>query len=345
MEGTAGKPVVKSWDELMAQLNLSPADAAKTALLLGNGFSIAIYDKFRYKELKKQADQDSLTRQEQTLFSKLNNDDFENVLAIFEAVHEVLGKDTTCNTLFRNAYTKIKGALWAAINKVHPEHNDVVSVLRTLPNYLSKYTNVFTTNYDLLLYWSSFLSAETKLPFSDDFKKGGKFYPRRRQGTKIYYLHGALHLQRDESNAAKKLQRNETQSLKEIAAGNPAPLFICEGASPPKMQQIFQNQYLRHAYQQFEKQAATDHVDILGSSLNDSHLVKPLLAWLKKSAHRQLRISVYCASDADLGNEAQRVHNKLIDIDADLPTDRIHYFNSQTHPIMKAIRSANAQKR
>lgn len=351
MEGTAGKPDVKTWDELMAQPNSSPAVAAKTALLLGNGFSIAICDRFQYKTLKEKS---SLADEKLKLFEHLGSSDFERVLALLDDVKAALpNKFEGVESEFKSLHTEIQNALLTAVEAVHPEHKSVKNPVRAVNSELLKFAEVYTVNYDLLLYWALNAVETNTKRFVDFFYSGEKneFHLEddhsRNKRTAIYYLHGALHLQWQEGQVRKINAKKCAESLKQLVSHNHYPLFICEGRGEEKQRRIGENPYLHFAYNLFCALTDIEQVTVLGCSLADRHLVTPLLKWLERKETHRLWISAFGADEATRTKNASEIEAKLEAADpknSRILRNRIHYFDSQTHPIMKAISRAIAQK-
>lgn len=122
-------------------------------LLLGNGLSINVWDGFRYGKLFDHAGNAGLTPDDLAFFTSTPN--FERVLADLNTairVSEVNGVDPR---LFYQSYRRIQLALGHAIRRVHPHRTQVPdSTLAAIRPELASYEWVFTTSYDLIVYWS-----------------------------------------------------------------------------------------------------------------------------------------------------------------------------------------------
>ena len=77
--------------------------------------------------------------------------------------------ETTANGTWRRDYESLKSALVDAIANTHPAMPSDIGEARlsSSTNFLKNFTNVFTTNYDLLLYWASLVQDPP--PFKDGF--------------------------------------------------------------------------------------------------------------------------------------------------------------------------------
>src|SRR5262249_40577295 len=126
---------------------------------------------------------------------------------------------------------------------------------------LSAHSYVYTTNYDLLLYWS--IMDESKI-FKDFF--WGKWATAPDEAhfdltdtdlwdekcTKILFLHGALHLYRSKASTFKKIGGDRGSLLEQFdVRGDAIPLFISEGTSKDKLSAIKRDDYLSFAYERF----------------------------------------------------------------------------------------------
>jgi hypothetical protein len=160
-------------------------------LLLGNGFSMA-YDRsiFSYKALNRfieEIDDDLLTK----LFEIVNTKNFEIVmqqLDNFCKFVEVFSTDKTLKSRVVTASKKLKASLIDAVRSLHPEHVFTIPEEKSqvcasfLSRYLSGDRKLFTTNYDILLYWVLMRNRD-KLPghvdgFGRDPENDDEFVPK-----------------------------------------------------------------------------------------------------------------------------------------------------------------------
>jgi hypothetical protein len=135
---------------------LKGADS-KRSLLIGNGFSIAqAGGQFSYSTLleKSGLQPDSSIR---NLFDTLGTVDFELVMRALQdaaKVEDAYGAADRA-TLFGNDAAAVREALIHAVRQVHPGISfDIPQEQRNqCGSFLKNFANVFTVNYDLLLYW------------------------------------------------------------------------------------------------------------------------------------------------------------------------------------------------
>src|SRR6185437_7608720 len=96
------------------------------------------------------------------LFRVVATHDFEQVmrqLETFAAIGDVLGIDDAMKERVATASADLKRSLVDAIRALHPEHvytipeEKCAACASFLSAFLNSHGSIFTTNYDLLLYW------------------------------------------------------------------------------------------------------------------------------------------------------------------------------------------------
>lgn len=162
------RPQVISFEEALEQ-----TEECKRHLLLGNGFSIALFpDRFRYGSLLEEADFTNHPQARQA-FDVLGTTDFEAVIqALRQAVLllPLYGGDEASHTLMNEHAEALKELLVQAIAGNHSERpSDITEAqyqaCRTfLAHFAGEVRNrgnrqnwqgcIFSLNYDLLLYWT-----------------------------------------------------------------------------------------------------------------------------------------------------------------------------------------------
>lgn len=258
-------------------------------LLLGNGFSIAVHANFRYGSLFEEAFGEGDERLCQ-IFDQIGTTDFEQVLGSLDnamMVLECYPDGLVAAPQIRADRDLIARRLIEAITKTHPgTSRDVVdqryeAVGRFLsemrrPNDQNLSGRIFTTNYDLLLYWATMRNwgqVRTRDGFGDGPE--GLVWSEGDQQT-IFHLHGALHMFVSTDGSITKLVWN-TPLIDQIASRidrDMLPVFVTEGASAQKLQRISESPYLRHALSNFAASCSEPHavLFVFGSALNDSHI-------------------------------------------------------------------------
>jgi hypothetical protein len=169
------------------------------SLLLGNGFSIAQGSgRFSYQHLLDNAGLPS-NGPIKSIFEALNTFDFELVIKGLGQASKIATaySNRAVAELFSRDAVSVRDSLITAIRTVHPEvHFEIPdSQCKACSIVLNHFSSLFTTNYDLLLYWV--IVKDTTL-FSDGFGTGDEVDSFRlfneHAACNTYYVHGALHL-------------------------------------------------------------------------------------------------------------------------------------------------------
>ncbi|WP_375307317.1 DUF4917 family protein [Bradyrhizobium sp. A11] len=290
---------------------LKKSDKSRS-LLVGNGFSIAqAGGQFSYSSLieKSGLQPDTPIRQ---LFNTLATVDFELVMRALQdaaQVEDAYGSGDRAD-LFRGDAATIRESLIHAIREVHPGIQfDIPEVQRKkCAAFLGSFQNIFTVNYDLLLYWVVLKMGGQV--FTDGFGRGETVEGFRTfslsAACNTFYLHGALHLflgpQRD---ALKRVVTTGTiisDISDTIRARQELPLFVAEGTALQKMERINSVPYFRHCYDKLR--ALTGSLFIFGHSVaeNDFHLYDAIF----ESGLTKLFVCVY-QPDANLQGVKERL--------------------------------------
>jgi hypothetical protein len=303
------------------------------SLLLGNGFSMNVWPRFGYKSLYEVAQSEStespLDANSIALFEKLDSNNFEDVLRVlFHArlVDEQLKSPQLAQ--IEALYKTTKNALAAAVNYSHVPHgfNGLIEINKSFRSF----SNVFTTNYDLIPYWA--IMQEDLWRFRDLFwGQDNTFDPKNTEVNAdlcvISYLHGAIHLVELPDGRTKKLTANEISSLSELFDldhPNYFPLFISEGSSEIKLSRIKRNDYLRFS---FERLQSTDgNLVVLGHSLHkdyDQHLLDAL----RDGNLTSIAIGVWPLQEPE---QIVLFKSRVL---AEIKSKIVYFFDSTTHPL------------
>jgi len=243
-------------------------------LLLGNGFSMA-YDPdiFSYNALH-----DFITNLDDEDLSKIlgviETKNFEVImqqLDNFSALIEALGGDAKLKKKVDAASAKLKSSLLKAVKALHPEHvftvpeDQSAACSRFLKLFLDSGANIFSTNYDLLLYW--ILMRNSIVAHCDGFgrelENPGEFVPpeeqiwseliwgKHRDEQNVFYVHGALPFF-DAGVAIVKEEYDQRNYLLEKISGRMEqgeyPIFVTAGDGDQKLAHIMHNHYLADCY-------------------------------------------------------------------------------------------------
>lgn len=283
---------------------------SKRHLLIGNGFSIACCpDIFHYGSLFKAAD---FAKHPELVevFRVLGTQDFELAIKNLESGALLAGIYTPGHpdapAKMRSDADALKEILLTTIAGHHPNipadipDHKFWSCRKFLRLFLGKPNDgqVFTLNYDLLLYWALMheddplgdrIDLATNDGFGNDEDDPGADYvvwqgEVNAHSAKVHFLHGALHLF-DAGNELQKftwIRTNDRlidQARKAMNA-NKFPLFVSEGSSIQKKNKIRHNAYLYQGFKQLTSNAQQGQhcFFLIGHSLadNDDHILRRL---------------------------------------------------------------------
>ena len=281
--------------DLEAELVRCKLESRPIHLLLGNGFSVGYSFDFSYPSLFEIA-QEYLTPRLREIFAYLGTNNFEGVLKqlrILQDINQIYlqGSSDCCREVlaeFARDFDQLKRALVNTVTHIHPPYEQFSvdsffdsSVDHTLPwvDFFKQFNSIFTTNYDLLLYWL-IIGKKLTSEMSDGFAKSSSIDGRLEWSENayfrpigVYYLHGALHLYRDENGRVlKRTSRSTTRLLEQIKNGIQSkkfPLFVAEGLAHHKKRQIEGNKYLMHCYRQLSSEISGSLV-VFGHALRES---------------------------------------------------------------------------
>jgi Domain of unknown function (DUF4917) len=299
------------------------------SLLLGNGFSMA-YDKdiFSYNALYT-----FLTSQEDELLNKLfgviKTKNFELVMQQLDttiALLDAFGSDAALQEQIRTASQRLKNALLKSVQELHPEHvykmpeEKSTACANFLRLFLESGGNIYTTNYDLLLYWVLMrqgvanpidgFGREIENPVEANEGEDQEWSELRwgpnQAEQNIHYLHGALHLFDAGADVVKEQYDSNGYLLKNISTRldeGSYPIFVTAGNGEEKLEHIRHNRYLSYCY---------DHLCAVDGSLvtfgfnfgqYDEHIIEAINKAAKFGSKQPPKLwSIYIGaySDADV---------------------------------------------
>lgn len=263
-------------------------------LLLGNGASRAVWDRFEYLSLYEEAKRvERIGPRLAKLFLNLGTNDFEYVLRLLSQtrrVNQILQiKDKDTSIL----YKKLKKALIDTIHEIHPKHEQVKSQLLVIAEFMKRFDTVLSLNYDLLVYWAM-MEGNGKYGnwFKDGFIEEARFdndygplrEPYKAEGaTLVFYPHGNLILattfRGDEIKLSRADERLLLDKILEIwQEQDHIPLFVSEGETKEKLQAIRRSNYLKTVYD-CEVETENDSLVIYGWSFGeqDEHILRGII--------------------------------------------------------------------
>ena len=305
-----------TYDEVLQQID------QKRHLLLGNGFSMA-YDRnrFSFTSLLQSAIDKQIIKENSEIhqiFQDNNTSDFEQVVKTLENTSKVIEiytqDEKLCKQLLEDS-KKLKQFLVDIVTNNHPEKITEISddKFNSTINFIKDYDNIYSLNYDLLLYWSMEKLRE-KIEnkqiqdgikgFTDGFcnSDDGNYvvFNNNSHRNTCLYLHGALHIFDSGNEIIKKTYSRTGIPLKEQIGeelnNNRYPVFVSEGTSEQKKTKILHNAYLNHCYKSLC--AIGGDLVIFGTTLksNDEHIQDAIL----KSKIKNIYFGV---SDLDKGKQ------------------------------------------
>jgi len=245
-------------------------------LLLGNGFSMAYDHKiFSYNALYEFI-QNLEDKTLSILFNVINTKNFELVMQQLDNFIEIARAFDTSKDFIEKlnkANETLRSSLIDSIKDLHPEHVFEVPEQKSekcfsfLDDYISKEGKVFTTNYDLLLYWVLMrnesksaidgFGREVENPEAyetgEDFEYSELIWGKYKSEQSVYYVHGTLpifdtgiDIIKEEYSTGNYLLEN----IKERLDRKEYPIFVTAGNGREKLEHIMHNKYLTHCYDQ-----------------------------------------------------------------------------------------------
>jgi hypothetical protein len=287
---------------------LKQTDGGKRHLLLGNGFSRACRnDLFAYEALFTQAKK-NLSPSAKKAFDALKTTDFEVVMRALKQAVDLIrvyapARPKLAARLAADA-DKLRDVLAQAIASSHPDRPNKIKddEFGACRSFLSHFTNVYTLNYDLLLYWALMHTDVDDLTITcnDGFHQpedGPEEYVVWEVGDvgsqNIFYLHGALHV----FDAGAEIQKYTwcntgialVDQIREALANNRYPIYVAEGSSASKMERIQHSAFLSRGFRSFAQIGGS--LFIYGHSLaaTDEHVLRLIERGTVKTAY----VSIY----------------------------------------------------
>lgn len=264
---------LETFDDVLASIKKNPN--REFHLLLGNGFSIA-YDSsiFSYNALhdfiKNLSDKDI-----STILGVIETKNFEVIMQYldnFSSLIAALGGAPALKKRVDNAIAKLKASLLEAVRALHPEHVFKVPEEQSqacshfLKIFLDSKGSIYSTNYDLLLYWVLMRNSIVnhvdgcgrELENPDEFVPSEEqiwselTWGKHRDEQNVFYLHGALPFF-DAGIAVIKeeydIYNYLLQKISDRMEKGEYPIFVTAGNGEQKLRHIMHNHYLTYCYE------------------------------------------------------------------------------------------------
>jgi hypothetical protein len=243
-------------------------------LLLGNGFSMAYDHKiFSYNALADfviNTEDPTLTK----LFGILKTKNFELImeqLSTFSLLLSSLDADVEIQIKVQEAQVKLKNSLLEAIKSLHPEHvfkipeNKINACGGFLNQFIGNGGQIFSTNYDLLLYWVLMrkgfenaidgfgrdLQNPREVACGEDAELSELRWGPHKSKQNVHYVHGTLPIFDMGSEIVKEQYSEEGFLLANVSARldrGEYPVFVTAGNGAEKLSLIRHNRYLSNCY-------------------------------------------------------------------------------------------------
>lgn len=338
----------EKFEEVMTEL----ARKKRTAhLLLGNGFSMS-YDSsmFSYNALF-----DFVASLKDPILvgvlEAMKTKNFELMMAqldAFSSLLDVFGGDEALKAKVSAAHDGLRNSLIDAVKSLHPEHVFKVSdeksaaCARFVNRFLETKGSIFTSNYDLLLYWVLMrqnipnacdgFGRELLNPVEVEDRAEEPEWSALRWGPNrlkqnVFYVHGSLPLFDTGAEVEKEQYDDAGYLLENISSRIEAddyPVFVTAGTGEDKMAQIRGNPYLVDCYDHLS--AVDGSIVTLGFGFGDSDL--HIVEALNRATHLRSKVapklwSVYIGVFNDADRKRARDLEKLLHA-------KVHTYDAKT---------------
>lgn len=320
----------------------------KLNLLIGNGFSIA-YNKeiFSYNALSKFV-QNTNNENLHKLFNIINTNNFEQImreLKLFEKIAKEFNEnDALANTLEKIS-NDLKVSLINAVEELHPEvvfsisDDECKSCSNFLADFLDSKGQIFSTNYDLLLYWVLMranlpncidgfgrdLENEDELVKGEEAEFSELRWGKHKEEQNIHYLHGALPIFDSGYDIVKEEYdgRYLLEKIKNRMSKNNYPIFVTAGTGEEKLNHIMHNHYLSYCYDSLCRISGSLVTFGFNFGAYDEHIIRAVNKAAAQSPEKKLW-SIYIG----IFSEEDKKH--IEEISDKFKIQKIHLFDAKT---------------
>lgn len=310
------------------------------SILLGNGFSRSWRDEpFNYETLFQAAKFGARDQEIRQIFEALGTQDFEKVTSRLEASRELLRlyvNDPELTKRLDNDANRIKDGLVAAIAHTHPSRPNEVTddEYRHVREFLSRFANIYTVNYDLLMYWARNQNDVPPADWdTDDGFREDQLWVGPETDQEVFFLHGALHLY-DALEGVKKhsfSRRGEPiiDKVQENLQESIFPLFVSEPTSDAKLSRITGNPYLSYCLRKLRREEGSLVIFGHGFAEIDRHIFDTV-------DHSNVN-RVYVAILGDPNSDDNRRIRASADAWMQSETRAISFVDAQTVPVWRDV--------
>jgi hypothetical protein len=229
----------------------------------------------------------------------------------------------------RDRYLSVRSALFEAVRRVHVPWDSVPeATFQTIGQELRNYNIIFSTNYDLLVYWSIIFAAAANIRdyfWNSDLSFDSTNTEVHGSVSTILYLHGGIHLYVD-TGTGETVKRSRLSgnllNFTDLSRRTRKPLFVSEGRSRDKMRSIRRSDYLSFGYQSLADYEGP--LVIFGHSLSyaDEHIAQAI----RSQVNRRVAVGIRPGSAFNIIENKTRINQVL-------EGQRVAYFDSTTHPL------------
>ncbi|CAH6870852.1 conserved hypothetical protein [Vibrio chagasii] len=302
------------------------------SVLLANGFSQAWnHNIFNYENLLQRANFGARDRNIKDIFNKFETFDFEQVMRALEAaetVCESYGVNRAKIDEIRADQEQLKNSLIQVISQTHPLRSSSVTVAQyeAAKPFIIQFENIFTLNYDLLLYWIVNKSdIDPEGYFTDDGFRRTTW--ENMDDQNVFFLHGGLHIYDTETRIKKQAFRGQAdESIVDQVRDNlnqgKFPLFVSEPTHQKKRSRIEHNPYLNSCFKALKKLSGPLFIHGHSMAENDKHIFDQI----NESDVDKVFISIFGDENSDANKETMANARRFIDAD-------IEFYDASTAPI------------
>ncbi|MGF1888227.1 DUF4917 family protein [Photobacterium profundum] len=283
-------------------------EGVRPSILLGNGFSQAWRREiFNYEYLLDRANFGERDNEIKAIFRRFETSDFEQVmqnLIAAEIVGEAYGVEADTLEQIRSDQEQLKESLIDVISRCHPlRPNEVTNEqFRTVRAFIKSFQNIFTLNYDILLYWAINKTNREIDNFGYMRKTDGcdgQVWSQYRSQN-VFFLHGGLHLYDTGTKIKKHVYIDDERigivdQVQENLDAGKFPLFVSEPTHEKKLHKIEHNPYLNLCYK--ELKALKNILFIHGHSMDDNDM--HIFNQIKESEVTKVYVGIFGDPDSE----------------------------------------------
>tara|TARA_Y100001935_G_C17310260_1_gene515410 strand:+ start:5923 stop:6936 length:1014 start_codon:yes stop_codon:yes gene_type:complete len=259
----------------------------KRTLIVGNGFTQAAVGRaFSYENLKTNINHTNLTIgvNLNNLFDRIGTADFEaaiqqlvdssNLDNDYGLTAEAVAKANDAEQLKRELVTSI-----SIEHPLHPWHQIDDQQYQSTGTFIRHFRIVFSTNYDLTLYWTV-MCTDLHRDYFDGFNYNHeRLLSWNGDDQHIFYIHGGLHLFEEGPDLVKiRFNQGGENLIDQITnklQSNVFPLTVAEGSHQAKMDKIIHHSYLKNCYEALKNNSRP--IVTYGLSFRqDEHIIKAI---------------------------------------------------------------------